>query len=298
TIAVHPFKKQFYITSNRGAEGGEAPAAVATNGSEGIELSPFTTANGYSYLSLDRRNRFLLGCNYGEGLIDVYALDNEGLPGDRVSSLNEGRKAAHCVLPSPDNRFVYIPYVKEHNALYQYHFDPDTGALSALETLNAMPPEGTGPRHLAYHPTLPMLYFSNEQHLGVSVYKKADDGQLTVEQICDLSGVTPPEDGVSSSDIVITPDGRFLFAGIRGHKHGFDYISRYLVLDDGRVKHMGLTKADKIPWGLALSLDGKWLLATSFGDGTLMAFHVAHNGELTRAGTLTWDPQISDVVTR
>ncbi|MEM6916372.1 MAG: beta-propeller fold lactonase family protein, partial [Verrucomicrobiota bacterium] len=298
TIAAHPFKKQFYLTSNRGVEGEKTPAAVATHGSEGIELFPFTTENGYSYLSLDRRNRFLLGCNYRDGFIDVYSLNNEGLPGDRVSSLNEGRKAAHCVLPSPDNRFVYIPYVKEHNALYQYHFDPDTGALSALETLNAMPPEGTGPRHLAYHPTLPILYFSNEQHLGVSVYRKADDGQLSVKQVCDLAGVNPPEEGVSSSDIVITPDGRFLYAGIRGHKHEFDSISRYLILEDGRVKHMGLTKADKIPWGLALSPDARWLLATGFGEGTLMAFHIAHNGELTRAGTLTWDPQISDVVTR
>ncbi|MDF1657016.1 MAG: beta-propeller fold lactonase family protein [Verrucomicrobiales bacterium] len=298
TIAVHPFKKQFFVTSNRGAEDGKTPAAVATHTRNGISLSPFTTANGYSYLSLDRRNRFLLGCNYGDGFVDVYELDNEGLPGDLVSSLNEGRKAAHCVLVSPDNRYVYIPYVKDSNALYQYHFDPDMGALTALEKLDVMPPEGTGPRHLAYHPTQPILYFSNEQHLGVSVYNKADDGSLTIKQVCDITGAEPPEEGVSSSDIVITPDGRFLFAGIRGHKHDFDFISRYLILESGRVKHLGLTKADKIPWGLALSPDGKWLLATGFGEGTLMAYKVEHNGDLTRAGTLEWDIQISDLVTR
>lgn len=298
TITAHPFKKQFYITSNRKSPEGETPAVVATHSPDGISLSPFTTANGYSYLSLDRRNRFLLGCSYGDGAIDVYELNNDALPGDRVSSLNEGRKAAHCVLPSPDNRFVYIPYVKDSNALYQYHFDPDTGALSAMAQLDAAPPEGTGPRHLAYHPTQPFLYFSNEQHLGVSVYEKADDGQLTIRQVCDITGATPPEEGVSSSDIVITPDGRFLFAGIRGHQHDFDFISRYLVLEDGRVKHLGLTKADKIPWGLALSPDGKWLLATGFEAGTLMAYRIEHDGELTRAGTLEWDAQISDLVTR
>ena len=298
TIAAHPFKKQFYVTSNRGAEDGNTPAALVNHTRDGISLSAFTTAHGYSYLSLDRRNRFLLGCNYGDGFIDVYSLNNEGLPGDLISSLNEGRKAAHCVLPSRDNRFVYIPYVKDSNALYQYHFDPDTGALTAMATLDAGPPEGTGPRHLAYPPTQPILYFSNEQHLGVSVYDKADDGQLTIRQVCDITGATPPEEGVSSSDIVVTPNGRFLFAGIRGHKHDFDFISRYLILGDGRVRHLGLTKADKIPWGLALSPDGNWLLATGFEAGTLMAYKVEHNGDLSRAGTLNWDIQISDLETR
>ncbi|MDF1826298.1 MAG: beta-propeller fold lactonase family protein [Verrucomicrobiales bacterium] len=298
TIAAHPYKKTFYISSNKSAEEGGIPAAVVTDRGDQLTVTPFTTANGYSYLSLDRRNRFLLGSNYRKGSIDVYSLNNNGLPGDRVSTINEGLKAAHCVLPSPDNRFVYIPYVKDSNALYQYHFDPDTGSLSALEKLDAMPPEGTGPRHLVYHPTQPILYFSNEQHLGVSVYHKSDDGSLTIKQVCDLKGVTPPGEGVSSSDIVITPDGRFLFAGVRGHSHEFDFISRYLILEGGKVKHLGLTRADKIPWGLSLSPDGKWLLATGFESGTLMAYRVNHNGELTRAGTLEWDVQISDLETR
>lgn len=298
TITAHPFKDQFYIASNRGGESGETPAVVAHHGPEGIKLSPFASETGYSYLSLDRRNRFLLGCNYGEGLIDVYSLDEQGHPKERVARLNEGLKAAHAVLPAPDNRFVYIPYVKDSNALYQYHFDPETGALSPLEPLDAKPPQGTGPRHIAYHPTLPMVYFSNEQHLGVSVFEKADDGQLSVKQVCDLSGVTPPEEGRSASDIAITPNGRFLFTGIRGQEENFNFISRYLILEDGRVKHLGVTKADHIPWGLALSPDGKWLLASGFKAGTLMAYRITHHGELKRVATLSWDESISDLVTR
>lgn len=294
TIAKHPFKNQLYVTSNRaGKEGG---GAVVEFGGSLREPIYFEAENGYSYLSLDRRNRFLLGSNYGEGIVDVYSLGNAGIPESRVATLSEGRKNAHCVLLTPDNRFAYIPYVKDTNALFQYSFDEDTGALSPLDPLNANPPEGTGPRHLAYHPNLPILYFSNEQHLGVSVYDRAEDGPLTLKQVCDIEGFDVPEDGVSSSDIVITEDGRFLFAGIRGHKHDFDFISRYEVLEDGKIKHLGLTPADKIPWGLALSPDGKYLLATGFGAGTLMAFQISDDGELTRAGTLDWDEKISDLV--
>lgn len=299
TIVSHPEKPIVYVSTNRGKDG-VAPGAAITLNAKGTlaKTTGFDGSNGYSYLSLDRANRFLLGCNYGDGFVDVYQLKEDGSVGDRVASLNEGRKNAHCVLPSPDNRSIYIPYVKDTNALYQYHFDADSGALTPMEKLNAEPPEGTGPRHLAYHPTLPILYFSNEQHLGVSVYDRAGNGQLSIRQVCDLTGVTPPEEGVSSSDIVITRDGRFLFAGIRGHRHEFDFISRYEVLENGEVKHLGLTPADKIPWGLALSPDGKYLLATGFQSGTLMAFAVGADGDLSRVGTLAWDPQISDVVTR
>ncbi len=299
TITSHPFRPLVYITTNRGKDG-IAPGATIELESDGThsQTFPFQGANGYSYLSLDHTQKFLLGCNYGDGFVDVYALDKNGQVGDRVSSLNEGKKAAHCVLPSPDNGSVYIPYVKDSNALYQYHFDAETGALSPMEKLNADPPEGTGPRHLAYHPTLPILYFSNEQHLGVSVYDRDEAGALTIRQVCDLPLSDIPADGISSSDIVITSDGRFVFAGIRGHKHDCDYIARYQVLENGELKALGVTPADAIPWGLALSPDGNWLLATGFKSGTLMAYRVGDEGELTRAGTLEWDENISDIVTR
>ena len=118
--------------------------------------------HSYAYLSLDRTSRFLLGADYGEGFVDVYALNESGTPGKRVTALNEGRSTAHCILTTPDNRFVYVPYVKENNAIYQYRFDAESGQLTALEPKNANPPEGTGPRHMAYHPTKPVVYFSNE----------------------------------------------------------------------------------------------------------------------------------------
>jgi hypothetical protein len=59
------------------------------------------------------------GRDYGSGAVDVYPLDADGLPGKRVHGRDQGRKLAHCVLPSPDNRFVYIPYVKEASGLFQ-----------------------------------------------------------------------------------------------------------------------------------------------------------------------------------
>lgn len=299
TIVAHPDQLILYVAAPRGQED-ETPGAVVSLDREGNyqRHKSVTLNHGYSYLSLDRASRFLLGVNYFDGFVDVYALDKSGAVGNRVTALNEGRRNAHCVLPSPDNRFVYIPYVKDTNAIFQYRFDPDSGQLAALDPKNAKPPEGTGPRHMAYHPKKPIVYFSNEQHLGVSVYEMQKSGGLKVRQVCDAVGKDEPKQGISSSDILITPDGRFLFAGIRGHKRDFDWISRYRVKSSGEAELLGLTPADKIPWGLALSPCGRYLLATAFQGATLTAFRIGDEGDLTKVASLKWDKNISDLVAR
>lgn len=299
SIVAHPDEPLLYITENwSGGEGIQGAAVHLADDGGVAEFQLFPIANGYSYLGLDRAGRFLLGCNYRNGIVDVYELGEDGSPGPLVSSVTEGLGNAHSALPSPDNSFVYVPYVKDNNALHQYRFNADTGALTPLKTLDAAPPENTGPRHIAYHPELPMVYFSNEQQLGVSVWEKLDSGQLELRQMAGLTDVEAPEKGVSGSDIVITPNARFLFTGIRGPKHDFDHISRFAIEEDGTVRHLGLTEADAVPWGLALSPDGRHLLASGHRSGTLMAYRIEDNGDLTRVATLDWGKGVTDLIAR
>lgn len=301
TITAHPEKPLLYISANFG-EAGKVPGAFIALDEDGAYQShqKVVLENGYSYLSLDRSNRFLMGAYYRGGNVDVYRLNDDGNVGERVTGLDEGRPNAHCVLPTPDNRFVYIPYVKDTNGLFQYEFDPKTGSLTALEPKNANPPEGTGPRHLAYHPSLSMVYFSNEQGLGVSVYERQDSGQLKLIQICDSVPRLAEEKGVSASDIILTttPQGHFLFTGLRGNERVPNGIARYRILEDGTAEYLGLTPTDETPWGLALSPSERYLLVTAFKGATLTAFSLWDDGEMSKAASLPIDPQVSDLVTR
>ena len=104
--------------------------------------------------------------------------------------------------------------------------------------------------------------------------------------------------GLSASDLVITPDGKFLFGGLRGHRQDFDRVSRYRVLENGHAEFLGLTEADKIPWGFALSPDGKYLLVTATTGATLTAYRILSAGDLSKVATLKWDAGISDLVAR
>ena len=298
TITAHATRPLLYVSGGRGKDGHNAAVVPLDEAGLPQEPKPVTLDRGYASLSTDRAGRFLLGCDYGSGAVDVYPLDADGLPGKRVHGLDEGRKLAHCVLPSPDNRFVYIPYVKETNALYQYAFDPATGGLTPLDPLNVGPPAGSGPRHLVYHPRLPLVYFSEEQGLGISIYKRAEDGRLSLWRRSRAVPAEAPASGVTSSDIVITPDGRHLYAGIRGHEHAYDFIACYAVGDDGSLAPRGLVPADKIPWGMAVSPDGRFLAVTGFESATLMVYAIAADGSLTRAATLAIDKQIADIFAR
>jgi 6-phosphogluconolactonase len=296
-VVAHPSKPILYVSASRPEDGVVHGATVYLRADGSLNrLTKTKIDHGYCHMNLDRSERFLLCVEYGEGHVDVYQLGDDGAFGSSVSALDEGRKAAHCIWPSPDNKFVYIPYVEDSNALFQYAFDAKAGSLTPLAKKDAGPPADTGPRHLQYHKTLPIVYFSNEQGLGVSVYDKAPDGQLTIRQIVSVTDSKP--EGSSGSDLVISPDGRFLFSGLRGGKSGFDHIARYRILDNGELEHLGLTPADKIPWGLAMSPDGRYVLATAWIGATLTAYKVGADGSLHKAASASLPERVMDIVTR
>jgi 6-phosphogluconolactonase len=298
TIAAHATRPLLYVSGGRGQDGHNAAVVPLDEAGLPEEPRPVTLDHSYASLSTDRAGRFLLGCDYGSGAVDVFPLDAAGLPGKRVHGLDEGRKNAHCVFPSPDNRSVYVPYVKETNALYQYAFDPETGGLAALAPKDVGPPAGSGPRHLVYHPRLPLVYFSEEQGLGVSIYRRAEDGRLAFWQRSRAVPGDVPASGVTASDIVLTSDGRHLYAGIRGPDKATNLIACYAVADDGSLTPRGVVPTDKTPWGMALSPDGRFLAVTGFGSATLMLYSIAADGSLTRAAALAWDERITDIVAR
>ena len=298
-ITAHPRKPLLYVTAT-GGDPGKVPGAVVFLNQDGSyqKHQNINFNDGACYLSLDKENRHILGVSYGNGRLNVYPLDDQGIPGKAVTTIDEGKKEAHCVLLPPDGKNVYIPYVKGNLAILQYAYDGKTGKITPLKPKEAKPPLGSGPRHMAYHPTLPMVYFSNEQGIGLSSYSREANGQLKVEQ--DIS-ILPPgmsKIGLSASDLLITPDGKFLYAGLRGHRQDFSRISRYRVLEDGKAEFLGLTEADQVPWGLTLSPDGKFLLVSATTGASLAAYRISIDGNLKRVATLAWDARMSDLVAR
>jgi 6-phosphogluconolactonase len=299
TIVAHPSQPWLYVSGATAAPGGPN-AAVVRLGATGLpeSVDACTLDNGYCWLSIDRTERFLLGCDYGTGKVDIFPLDAAGKPGRRCGGADQGRKEGHCAQPTPDNRFVYVPHVKGNNALFQYAFDEATGGISPLAPLDVGPPEGSGPRHVAYHPTLPLAYFSEEQGLGVSVYERAADGRLTLRGRPRPKPEVAPAPPLAGSDIVLTPDSRHLFMGIRDFSGTGDLIARYRVTASGSLEPLSATPADDVPWGMAVSADGRFLAVTNYGSKTLSVYRIDAEGGLERMTNADVEDRLLDVVVR
>lgn len=250
--------------------------------------SPVGEAGGY--LSVDRTGRYFLSTHYRSALVATHVLDENAVVGTAVTSTRTPNLEAHCIVTTPDNRFVYVPCVKNSNAIFQYAFDEKTGELSALEPFDAKPPAMFGPRHVVYHPTLPLAYFSNEQQLGVSVYQIADNGQLSALQHATTVPRRAPFDkgkrDLSASSIVVSPDGTRLFVAMRDFTGDEDSVFTFRVESDGKLSLLSRSKVGDVPVRLLMSPTGSHLLISESGESLLSAYSVGDDGVLTRAASI------------
>ncbi len=297
TITAHPEKNLLYVTTNGGPEG-ECPAATVVLDEKGLPQKHHShlLKNGYAGLAVNAKAGWLAGASYRTGWLDLYQLDDRGRIGKSFVSRYEEKKNAHFVLISPDQKNLYVPYVKDFNALMQYGIDGNS--LTPLDPPNAKPPEGTGPRHLANHPSGKFVYSSNEQRPGASVYQRLANGQLKHRQVCDAFEKFPRDTGLSSSAVRCAPDGRFVFVGIRDREKEHNAIARYKVNEDKTLTLLGRTPVDAVPWGLAFSPDGRYLLATGTVAGTLQVFRSGRDGSLAIVAKHEWGDKVTDLVTR
>jgi 6-phosphogluconolactonase len=177
---------------------------------------------------------------------------------------------------------VFVPHTGP-NAIFQFRFDEQTGTLTANDPPKVTTPENTGPRHLAFHPSLNVVYFDNEQGSSVTAFR-LDKSKGTLEPFQTLP--TLPEgfsESNSCADLEITPDGRFLYASNRGH----DSLAGFAIdPETGKMTSLGQFPTEKTPRSFNIAPDGKFVYAAGQGSGKLAAYRLdGENGKLTRFAT-------------
>ena len=131
---------------------------------------------------------------------------------------------------------------------------------------------GSGPRHCAFHPALPVLYVVNELACSVQVFRWEAD-TLHPEQ--SVANLPPGAEGVAA-EIAVARDGRTVYASNRGH----DTLSRFAA--DPATGRLG--PAECSPCGGAeprlfvLSPDGGTLLVCCQNDHRIVSFALGADG--------------------
>jgi 6-phosphogluconolactonase len=296
-IAVSPNRQFLYSIEAKqfGSKDNEFVVAYKIEGQDGklTRLNRQTSLGTAScYLDVDATGKSVVVANYSSGSVAALQVLANGSLGEIASfvqhtgsSVNPERQKephAHCIVISPDNRFVLAADLGIDKIL-NYKLTPGTGELkpNVAQAYAELPP-GSGPRHLVFHINGQRVYVINELKNTVTCFDYATQtGLLTQRQTVS----TVPEDfaGVShTADLKITPDGRFLYGTNRGH----DSIAIFRIADDG---HLSLLKIEpslgKGPQNLLITPDGRWLLCANMPGNNLAVFSIdASNGALKSVG--------------
>jgi 6-phosphogluconolactonase len=185
-----------------------------------------------AHSSFDRTGRFLLVANYGIGPLDegpnraiaVYPVRQDGGLAPPVASLaHEGsgpnaarqeRPHPHCVLASPDNRFIIVADLGL-DALIAYPFGPD-GHLDKAKAMRSPLPPGSGPRHFAFHSDGRIAVVICELNSTIVTLRyHRDSGRFDLIDI--VAAVPKGTQENHCSGIAIHPRGRFVYGANRGH---------------------------------------------------------------------------------
>jgi 6-phosphogluconolactonase len=126
---------------------------------------------------------------------------------------------------------------------------------------------GAGPRHLAFHPELPLVYVTNEMDSTVTSLRfDRERGSLAVGQT--LSALPKEWTGQSfAADIHVARDGRTLYASNRGHNS----IAVFQIDSAGALRlEQTISTGGDWPRNFALDPSGRWLLVANQRSGSIV----------------------------
>lgn len=234
------------------------------------------------YVAVDPSGRYLLTSYYSDGKAAVYRLAADGMVEPMATAVVATQKNPHCILPHPQQPFVYVPNTGA-DVVLQYRLDGQTGALQPAEKHEVPNVAGSGPRHAFFHPSQPWLYVVNEKDSSVTLFEvQKKNGALTQRQ--KLS--TLPEGfsgGNTCADIEVTPDGKYLYASNRGH----DSLAMFAIdAKSGHLTSLGQVATEKTPREFAIDPSGKFVYSAGQGSGRLAAYRLdASTGKLQQFAT-------------
>lgn len=209
-----------------------------------------------AYVSLSPEGRHALTASYHFNRLCVSAVDAHGVVGAVIQTLPTGPKA-HSVIFSPDGRFALAACLGADEVLtLAWHPDHATQPLQLAQTWRQR--SGAGPRHLRFHPHLPVLYLLNELDANLDVL--AFDTQTGA--LNPLQTVSALADGVQgepwAADLQITPDGAYL---VSSERRGSTLALWRVDPTTGHLTLCAHTPTEAVPRGIALCAGGDEVLA-------------------------------------
>ena len=310
-LALSPGGKTLYAATRGEKVPNEPPGAVnafaidAATGKLTLLNQKSSGGAGPCFLSADAAGQFLFVANYVGGSMKSFLLQPDGSIGDEGTfiqhhghSVNPDRQAephTHWVAGDPSGHFALACDLGMDKILV-YRINPADATLTANDPPFATVPPGSGARHLAFSRDGKFAHVINEMTCTITTFAwESKKGTLTAPETI---SALPPDLAVqktfSGGEIVVRPDGKFIYATVRGH----DSISVFAAdAKSGRLTFVeNVPSRGQIPRGLGVDPSGRWLIVCNQKTDSAVVFGInARTGKLTPTGQDLQIGGVSDV---
>ena len=212
-----------YAVEKEGDQGGVASYSINKAGDLTRINSQLLEGASPCHVSLDSKSKYLFSANYHKGEVVSYLLDSESGSISSAVSINkhEGsgpdprqeKPHTHFAGVTPDEKYVAVVELgTDFIITYDLNQDGELTEVSRLQVKG-----GSGPRHITFHPNGKIAYVMTEFSSEVIVLDyDSENGQFQVKQYISTLPADFTENNQGSA-IHISSDGRFVYAGNRGH---------------------------------------------------------------------------------
>lgn len=297
-LCLDPSRRHLYSVNEIAdfeGRGGSVSAYAIDSATGNLRLLNRVSSEGAgpAHLSVDASGKYVFVANYNGGSVAVLPILASGELGPAAytqqdkhfvgstMALNSppgsfaisghDKPHAHMIHSDPSNRFVLHTDLGQ-DRIYVHSLDRATGKLNAVGNPSFTSlPSGDGPRHFVFHRNGKWLYSLQEEASNV-VFFCFDPvtGSLAPQQT--ISTLPALFRGTSfTSEILLSPDGRFLYAVNRLH----DTIAVFFVNQDGRLNYIGETSTEgDYPRHLSIDPSGTFLYACNQRSDDITCFRI------------------------
>lgn len=224
----------------------------------------YTGGGAPCYITVDDAGKHVITANYLGGSITVFNTKEGGaldvasqvisFSGKGIDPQRQTAPHIHCVHYTPDGRYLYATDLGTDKI---HKFAVNENDLGN-HLKSGIPPffkvaDGSGPRHLEFHPDGKYAYLITEMAGDVIAFNYSD-GNLTPIQTIKADTLNAQ----GSGDIHISPDGNYLYASNRLKGDGIAIFS--IDRADGRLVKVGYQETGIHPRNFVITPNGKYLL--------------------------------------
>ncbi len=279
-LSMHPNGRVLYAVNELEQTGAVSAFAIAGDSGALTRLNEQPSGGGAPcYVSVDRSGRVLLVANYAGGSVALLPIQPDGAlapAAQVVQHTGKGPNAerqeaphAHCILPDPSNRFALAADLGA-DRVFVYRLDLEGRSLRHIEEGDAVMRPGAGPRHIVFHPTLPLVFVANELDSTVATLR-FDSGRGTLSPVDTRSTLPAGWTGTNyPADIHVAGSGRSLYLSNRGHNS----IAVFSVAEATGALALEQVISTEGDWPRNFSLDptGRWLLVANQRSDSVVVF--------------------------